>query len=258
MTVRLLNPDDHVTIPLYHHVAVATGNTQIHLAGHGEDALGSGLLIDTHDAPVCDAVWALYAQALRRFGEVPSMIERDDHIPPLPGLLAELMASAGAAGAEAVADAKERAPMMSWADAKDLAAAGFSIGSHTARHAIVAREGATVVSSQLAESKHRLQDELGVEVNTFAYPRGSAGDIDDDAVRLVRQAGYRYAVTTIPGLNVAGTMPFRLRRLVLEPSMGTSMLLRAVATQLGGSAARAVFSLAPASRRASRTPRPSE
>lgn len=42
MPVRLLNPDDHVTIPLYHHVAIATGNTQIHLAGqvawneHGE------------------------------------------------------------------------------------------------------------------------------------------------------------------------------------------------------------------------------
>ncbi|WP_199523665.1 RidA family protein [Micromonospora craterilacus] len=33
MTVRLLNPENHVAIPLYHHVAIATGNTQIHLAG---------------------------------------------------------------------------------------------------------------------------------------------------------------------------------------------------------------------------------
>jgi uncharacterized protein (UPF0276 family) len=63
---------------------------QLHLAGHGEDALGSGLLIDTHDAPVCEGVWALYAHALRRFGAVPSMIERDDHIPPLAGILSEL------------------------------------------------------------------------------------------------------------------------------------------------------------------------
>ena len=63
---------------------------QLHLAGHGEDALGSGLLIDTHDAPVCDEVWALYAHARRRFGEVPAMIERDDHIPPLAELLDEL------------------------------------------------------------------------------------------------------------------------------------------------------------------------
>jgi len=63
---------------------------QIHLAGHGMDALGSGLLIDTHDAPVSEAVWALYAHAVRRFGGVPTMIERDDDIPPLHELLAEL------------------------------------------------------------------------------------------------------------------------------------------------------------------------
>ncbi len=63
---------------------------QIHLAGHSVDALGSGLLIDTHDAPVCDEVWTLYAQALHRFGAVATMIERDDHIPPLDELLEEL------------------------------------------------------------------------------------------------------------------------------------------------------------------------
>lgn len=63
---------------------------QIHLAGHSLDALGSGLLIDTHDAPVCADVWALYAHAVRRFGEVPAMIERDDHIPPYAALLDEL------------------------------------------------------------------------------------------------------------------------------------------------------------------------
>lgn len=70
---------------------------QVHLAGHGTDALGSGLLIDTHDAPVCDAVWALYAQARQRFGDVPTMIERDDHIPPLAELLAELDIARGIA-----------------------------------------------------------------------------------------------------------------------------------------------------------------
>src|SRR3546814_15781814 len=62
---------------------------QIHLAGHSVDASGSGLLIDTHHAPVCDAVWSLSAHALRRFGAVPAMIERDDHIPQLDTLQAE-------------------------------------------------------------------------------------------------------------------------------------------------------------------------
>ncbi len=60
---------------------------QIHLAGHLD--LGTHL-VDTHDHPVCDAVWTLYAHAVRRFGEVPAMIERDDRIPPLDELVAEL------------------------------------------------------------------------------------------------------------------------------------------------------------------------
>lgn len=60
---------------------------QIHLAGHESHA---SHLIDTHDHPVCDAVWSLYAYATRHLGAVPAMIERDDRIPPLADLLAEL------------------------------------------------------------------------------------------------------------------------------------------------------------------------
>jgi len=61
---------------------------QIHLAGHTHGR--AGLLIDTHDQPVPDPVWALYEAARRRLGPVATMIERDDNIPPLGDLLAEL------------------------------------------------------------------------------------------------------------------------------------------------------------------------
>ena len=60
---------------------------QVHLAGHSDEG---GFLVDTHDAPVCEAVWALYERAVRRFGAVPTMIERDDDIPALSVLLDEL------------------------------------------------------------------------------------------------------------------------------------------------------------------------
>ncbi len=60
---------------------------QFHLAGHRH--LGTHI-IDTHDHPVVDAVWSLYRAAVRRFGAVPTMIERDDNIPELGELLAEL------------------------------------------------------------------------------------------------------------------------------------------------------------------------
>ena len=61
---------------------------QVHLAGHSQGP--AGMLIDTHDAPVCAEVWALYQCAVQRFGPCATMIERDDAIPPLEDLLAEL------------------------------------------------------------------------------------------------------------------------------------------------------------------------
>jgi uncharacterized protein (UPF0276 family) len=61
---------------------------QVHLAGH--EANEDGLLVDTHDHPVCEAVWALYRHTIARLGPRPTMIERDDHIPPLAELAAEL------------------------------------------------------------------------------------------------------------------------------------------------------------------------
>jgi len=60
---------------------------QIHLAGHRDHG---DYIVDTHDAPVSDPVWALYADTLARLGPVSTMIERDDRIPPLAELVAEL------------------------------------------------------------------------------------------------------------------------------------------------------------------------
>jgi hypothetical protein len=60
---------------------------QIHLAGHRNL---EQYIVDTHDEPVPDPVWDLYEAAVRRFGPVSTMIERDDNIPELPELVAEL------------------------------------------------------------------------------------------------------------------------------------------------------------------------
>jgi uncharacterized protein (UPF0276 family) len=60
---------------------------QIHVAGHQNI---DDFLIDTHDQPVPDPVWELYAAAVRRFGALSTMIERDANIPPLAELQREL------------------------------------------------------------------------------------------------------------------------------------------------------------------------
>ncbi|BAN46905.1 DUF692 domain-containing protein [Metapseudomonas resinovorans] len=60
---------------------------QLHLAGHSDYG---HYLIDTHDAPICDPVWQLYQRTLAHLGPVATLLERDDHLPPLDDLLAEL------------------------------------------------------------------------------------------------------------------------------------------------------------------------
>lgn len=79
---------NHEFDPLSYLSGVPAGRVrQIHLAGHRN--YGSHI-IDTHDQPIIDPVWRLYGEAVRRFGAVPTMIERDDNIPPLADLMAEL------------------------------------------------------------------------------------------------------------------------------------------------------------------------
>lgn len=62
--------------------------SEIHLAGYSRDA-NSSLLIDSHDTPVSAEVWALYSHLLQRIGPRPTLIERDDQIPPFTDLLRE-------------------------------------------------------------------------------------------------------------------------------------------------------------------------
>lgn len=63
---------------------------EIHLAGHTPDPnLGAALLVDTHDAPVAPAVWALYERLVRRIGARPTLIERDGNLPAFEELMAE-------------------------------------------------------------------------------------------------------------------------------------------------------------------------
>jgi uncharacterized protein (UPF0276 family) len=100
---------NHEYDPLEYLQAVPAARVQqIHLAGHENHG---DYLVDTHDHPVPDPVWQLYTAALRRCGPVSTMIERDDHIPPLAELVAELdvaralaartLSAAAAAGAAA-------------------------------------------------------------------------------------------------------------------------------------------------------------
>jgi uncharacterized protein (UPF0276 family) len=82
---------------------------EIHLAGFAEDRGDENerLLIDAHGTPVAEAVWTLYWRTIARRGPVPTLIERDNDIPPFATLAAE------AARAKSVLDAHVRRTLKS-------------------------------------------------------------------------------------------------------------------------------------------------
>jgi uncharacterized protein (UPF0276 family) len=93
---KLLLDVNNVYVSAFNHDFSATGYIDaipreavayIHLAGHENNKT---YIIDTHDHPVIEDVWQLYAHTIRRLGPVATMIERDDKIPPLEELTKEL------------------------------------------------------------------------------------------------------------------------------------------------------------------------
>jgi uncharacterized protein len=81
---------------------------EIHLAGFAEDADDAGLplLIDAHDSPVRDAVWSLYATAIRPLGATPTLIEWDNDLPAWPTLLGEARRAEAAIALETAGSAE--------------------------------------------------------------------------------------------------------------------------------------------------------
>jgi uncharacterized protein len=80
---------------------------ELHLAGHrrlhdghsDEHGSRSGIVIDDHGSPVCDAVWRVYQHAVHRFGPVPTLVEWDTDVPALDVLLQEVGRARGVATA---------------------------------------------------------------------------------------------------------------------------------------------------------------
>ncbi len=95
---------------------------------------------------------------------------------------------------------------MSWAQLKQLAAAGWEIGSHSLSHTDLSSAGRLQLMAEVFDSKARLEDRLGRAVQTFSYPFGV---FSAQVVEVVREAGYQAAY----GMYI----PKRLRAPHLQP-----------------------------------------
>lgn len=111
--------------------------------------------------------------------------------------------------------------LLDWEMVREMAANNIDFGSHSANHVILPLEDHGVASKELAESKEKLEGELGKRITSIAYPNG----VYSAAVKqLSSEAGYEIAVTTANRINRAGDDPLELGRTSLceESTRGIS------------------------------------
>lgn len=94
-----------------------------------------------------------------------------------------------------------REPMMTAAQAREMADAGFEIGSHTVNHPHLTLIPDDQLEQEIVDSKRALEDIIGKEVISFSYPYG---DLDERVTQAVIAAGYKYAVVTKLGVPASG------------------------------------------------------
>ena len=117
-----------------------------------------------------------------------------------------------------------------WEEVREMAAQGIEFGAHTRTHPILSRlRTRQEMDEEIAGSKREIEEQLGRPVEHFCYPNGSNADFGSEAVESVRQAGYRTAVTTEKGLNLASTDPFRLLRIGVQPELDDAYFQRCAA-----------------------------
>jgi len=109
-------------------------------------------------------------------------------------------------------------PIMTAKDLKMMSVMGFDIGSHTHTHIRLKGQNLFSLRREIVDSKKILEDIVQEPIESFAYPHGGRGDIDDNAVEIVKEAGYSSAVTTYFGRYNYAYNRYQLRRIIIWPS----------------------------------------
>jgi peptidoglycan/xylan/chitin deacetylase (PgdA/CDA1 family) len=91
--------------------------------------------------------------------------------------------------------------MLSWEEVREMHRGGISFGSHTVTHPVLSRISPDRVQREVVESRREIERRLGTPITMFAYPNGRQGDFDETTKRLLKDAGYECALTTVFGSN---------------------------------------------------------
>jgi peptidoglycan/xylan/chitin deacetylase (PgdA/CDA1 family) len=115
--------------------------------------------------------------------------------------------------------------LMTWEDLHSAVESGISVGSHTSDHARLGLLNSDEVRHQLKHSKSTLEQKLGISCDFFCYPNGS---YNESVLDIVKETGYRAAITTDEGFNLVGDNVFKLKRMNF-PTLGNEYETLAVA-----------------------------
>ena len=130
--------------------------------------------------------------------------------------------------------------LLRWEQVRAMAASGLvSFGGHTRTHPILTRAGHEQAAAEIAGCAADLQRELGEASPHFAYPNGKQDDVNAAIVRLLGDAGFSAAVTTVRGLCRPGDDLYRLRRITIDPrytvdEVATNLAMLAPHLERGG------------------------
>jgi peptidoglycan/xylan/chitin deacetylase (PgdA/CDA1 family) len=116
--------------------------------------------------------------------------------------------------------ASEDRLFLDWEGADKLVRRGFTVGSHSMRHAILSREDPQEQASDLLAARRQLEAELDVPVNLLAYPNGKRADYDAHTIHAAALAGHKHALGAHAGLNRPSTPPYAHPRLFVESHRG--------------------------------------
>jgi peptidoglycan/xylan/chitin deacetylase (PgdA/CDA1 family) len=118
---------------------------------------------------------------------------------------------------------------MSWAELRELASAGVTIGNETASHAHLVGEDRAYVVGQIARASDRIAAELGIRPTLFAYPYG---EYDQTVRDIVRGQGYDAAFGQQSGVAHSRTDRYALPRFALSDPYGDIERFRLAAQAL--------------------------
>ena len=120
---------------------------------------------------------------------------------------------------------RELYQFLTWDEVRELHNQGFEIGSHTVDHPILTQIPPEQLAAQLAQSKARIESELGAPCRVIAYPNGSRRDFSATVEQAAREAGYQLALTIVEDFNETPANAMAVNRLCIMGHLPVSSFL---------------------------------